>query len=168
MFTEFEGGIEELMEFMEAIGAFDDDVEVEIIGGHKGIEEALEKKKASMKEAKEAEREKYLKEIAELEKAVEERKDEETERLRKEAKGAKDELLKEFGEEKTNNVIKMASVSAMLICLLNDSIPLDQTMVDEYNDLCVKVHPERASGFMCKLAYSALREMAKEGIDSLE
>ena len=97
-----------------------------------------------------------------------EEEDEEVEELRKQAKEARKEVIDSFGEDMAGYVVDYAAHSAMLMALLRDDIPLDQSMVDEYNALCEKVHPERCSKVVKTIAYRALREMTEEGKKSLE
>ena len=97
-----------------------------------------------------------------------EEEDEEVEELRKQAKEARKEVVDSLGEDMAGYVVDYAAHSAMLLALLRDDIPLDQSMVDEYNALCEKVHPERCSKVVKTIAYRALREMTEEGKKSLE
>ena len=90
--------------------------------------------------------------------------DEELEKLRKAAKEQHDTIVKVVGKEKADAVVDFASHCAMLTTLIGDGIPLDQGMVDEYNELCEVVHPERCSKLMRRIAYAAMREMAEEGM----
>ena len=97
-----------------------------------------------------------------------EEEDEEVEELRKQAKEARKEVVDSLGEDMAGYVVDYAAHSAMLLALLRDNIPLDQSMVDEYNALCEKVHPELCSEVVKAIAYRALREMTEEGKKSIE
>lgn len=94
--------------------------------------------------------------------------EEAVEKSRAAAKKSCEWLTDKYGEEKCKDIVKLASLCASISTLIEDSIPLDQTMVDEYNDLCKKVHPERSSGLACAMVYAALRHLSDEGMKSLE
>lgn len=134
----------------------DSDVEFEVIDD---IDELLDrlKKIADEKEVEEEEED--------IDEDIEE--DEELIALREEAISARKDLAEEFGEKKASQVVDFASHYAMLESLLHDSLPLDQSMVDEYNALCRKVYPEKCKTVKLALTYAALRKMCELGVESL-
>jgi len=93
--------------------------------------------------------------------------DEEIEYYRKEALKEKAELVKKYGEEKVRKITDLALHVAMIHSLLEKSIPLDQSMVDEYNALCREVHPERCDDFVVQLIYMMERHTAEKGLKEL-
>lgn len=102
-------------------------------------------------------------------KPSEDEEDEEAvEELRQSALKQYAEIKDKAGKQKADQVVDLAAHMAMISGLIRDNIPLDQDMVDEYNDLCKKVYPDRCTPFMKAIAYTAMRQMAKEGIESLE
>lgn len=136
----------------------DSDVEFEVIDD---IDELLDrlKKIADEKEVEEEEED--------IDEDIEDEEDEELIALRKEAISARKDLAEEFGEKKASQVVDFASHYAMLESLLHDSLPLDQSMVDEYNALCRKVYPEKCKTVKLALTYAALRKMCELGVESL-
>lgn len=108
------------------------------------------------------------KEDDEPEDEADEEEDAELEALRNEAKEARREMAEECGEEKAKDVVALCSHYAMIESLLRDSLPLEQKMVDEYNELCRKLYPENCKTLGLALIYASLRKMNELGVKSIE
>lgn len=93
--------------------------------------------------------------------------DMDVEKLRGKAKEQYKKNAKEFGEEMANAIVDYASYCAMIVNLVRCDIPIDYEIVDHYNDLCKKVHPESCNPMVKAVAYVAMQEMIKEGKKSL-
>ena len=92
---------------------------------------------------------------------------EEVEELHQKAKAQHDEIVEKFGKETADAVVDFAAYCAMINALIRKNIPLDQEIVDGYNALCEKLHPEGCDPFIKFITYAAIREMVKEGKKSL-
>ena len=93
--------------------------------------------------------------------------DEMLEYYRKEALRERAELIKKYGEEKVRKITDLALHCATIHSLMEKNIPLDQSMVDEYNSLCREVHPERCDDFVVQLIYMMERHTAEKGLKEL-
>ena len=94
--------------------------------------------------------------------------DEELEYYRKEAKKQYNEFVKEYGLEKTKKITDLSLHCAMIHSLLTKNVPLDQSIVDEYNSLCREVYPDRCDDFVLQLTYMMVRHAAEKGLKDLE
>ena len=161
------GFFEDIEEFLDNIGEDADEITIDIVTNKEDLD----------KKIKELEDDGYtlagektcrvtLDDIRSNE--DEEDEDEAIETLRLQAKKQREEMVEKLGVEKTNKIIRLSALCAMITNLMTNNVPLDQDMVDEYNSLCRDLHPELADEFTCKLFYMIARHTAEKASKSLE
>ena len=138
------GKFEDLLDLLVADDDDEDDVAVEIHMFEDGPKVEPEEEPKGKHESKPSE-------------------DEDSEVLREKAVKQHKEIIKEFGQEKADDLVNYAAACATITALVRENIPLDQKMVDEYNALCEKIYPEHCTPFAKKIMYMALHEMIEEG-----
>lgn len=158
------GKIEDLKKLVDLLNDDEVDVEMEVIVGKDNLSKRL----------KELEEEGFSlteEDLDDLEEEEEEDSSDDTEddidELRKKAREQHKEIVKEFGEELANAIVDYAGYCAMIVNLVRCDIPIDHEIVDHYNDLCKKVHPESCNPMVKAVAYVSMQEMIKEGKKSL-
>ena len=156
---------EDMKKFMDAVDHDEDGFLV-----FDNFDEMLDFLSTIMDDDYEEEEEKPSEDAATKEAPEEELTDEEKEieELRKRAKAQHDEIADLLGKELADDVVDYAAAAASLVCLLRGNIPLPKDMVDRYNELCERVHPETCTPLSKLIAYRSVRELVKEGKASLE
>ena len=83
------------------------------------------------------------------------------------AKEARAEAVKKFGKDRADKITRLATCQFMIQTLMDKNVPIQQSMVDEFNKLCVELTPEFKDDFGLSLTYTCLRMIAEKGESEL-